>query len=423
MPYETIVGRLKEDLEKFGPKATGYIGKHIVGTGEDTHLTTKVSIDLLRPHIILVCGKRGSGKSYSAAVIAEEIAQLPEEFRKRLAVVMIDTMGIFWSLKIPNKQQSNLLKEWGLEPKGFGDVKVFVPFKQVKEFKKAGIPVDGGISITPFEFSSEEWRLAFNLSATEPAGIALEKNVNELLETEKKFTIEDLITKIRDDRETSKEMKDALENMLTVANQWGVFGTEGIDINQIVKAGQTSVIDVSRLRVTEAWSVRNLLVAIVAKRIYQERIIARKEEEIARIEEKDIEKIFPMVWLIVDEAHQFIPSDLRTVSSEPFLTIAKQGREPGISLVAITQMPNKIHQDVLSQCDLVISHRLTSKADLDALHTIAQTYMKEDIWKYLNSLPRWSGSCLIIDDNLEKLFLVNIRPRTSHHAGATAGII
>jgi len=423
MPYETIVGRLKEDLEKFGSKATGYIGKHIVGTGEDTHLTTKVSIDLLRPHIILVCGKRGSGKSYSAAVIAEEIASLPEEFRKRLAVVMIDTMGIFWSLKIPNKEQSKLLKEWGLEPKGFGDVKAFVPFKQVEEFKKAGIPVDGGVSITPFEFSSEEWRLAFNLSATEPAGIALEKNVNELLEREEKFTIEDLITKIRDDRETSKEMKDALENMLTVANQWGVFGTEGIDINQIVKAGQISVIDVSRLRVTEAWSVRNLLVAVIAKRIYQERIIARKEEEVARIEGRDIEKTFPMVWLIVDEAHQFVPSDLRTVSSEPFLTIAKQGREPGISLVTITQMPNKIHQDVLSQCDLLISHRLTSKADLDALHTIAQTYMKEDIWKYLNSLPRWPGSCLIIDDNLEKLFLVNIRPRASHHAGATAGII
>ena len=56
MVYETIVGRMKEDLEKFGNKGTGYIGKHIVGTGEDTHLTTKVFIDLLRPHVILISG-------------------------------------------------------------------------------------------------------------------------------------------------------------------------------------------------------------------------------------------------------------------------------------------------------------------------------------------------------------------------------
>ncbi|MFH8120731.1 MAG: hypothetical protein QXX07_01255, partial [Candidatus Aenigmatarchaeota archaeon] len=89
MVYETIVGRLKEDREKFGNKCSGYLGKHIVGTGEDAHLTTKVFIDLLRCHVILISGKRGTGKSYDAGVIAEEIASLPEEFRKNLSVIMI----------------------------------------------------------------------------------------------------------------------------------------------------------------------------------------------------------------------------------------------------------------------------------------------------------------------------------------------
>jgi hypothetical protein len=105
------------------------------------------------------------------------------------------------------------------------------------------------------------------------------------------------------------------------------------------------------------------------------------------------------------------------------LTIAKQGREPGVSLVVITQMPNKIHQDVLSQCDLVISHRLTSKADLDALYTVMQVYVREELWKYVNQLPRWPGSCVILDDNLEKIFTVNIRCRQSWHAGGTAVIV
>ena len=73
MVYETVSGRLKKDLEKFGTKAAGYIGKHIVGTGEEAHLTTKVYLDLIRPHVILICGKRGSGKSYSSGTIIEEI--------------------------------------------------------------------------------------------------------------------------------------------------------------------------------------------------------------------------------------------------------------------------------------------------------------------------------------------------------------
>lgn len=423
MPYETIVGRLREDTEKYGSQATGYIGKHIVGKGEDTHLTTKVFLDLLRPHIILICGKRGFGKSYDAGVIAEEISLLPEKFRESLAVVMVDTMGIFWSLKRPNEQQADLLNEWKLKPEEIKNVKVYVPYKQIKEFERANIPIDGGISIAPYEFAGDEWRLAFNLSATEEAGIALEKNVNELLETGEKFTIRDLITKIRDDRETGETARNALENMLTVAEQWGVFGTEGIDIDKIVSSGTISVVDVSHLRATEAWSVRNFIVAILARKIYQRRLIARKEEEVAKLTGEKIEKSFPMVWLIIDESHVFIPSDRETVSSEPLRTIAKQGREPGISLVVITQMPNKVHQDILSQCDLVLSHRLTSRDDLQALHAVMQVYMQEEIWKYVNSLPRWPGAAIILDDNLEKIFSVNIRPRLSWHAGGTAAVV
>lgn len=423
MAYETVVGRLKDDLEKYGKKCTGYMGKHIVGKGEDAHLTTRVLIDLLRPHIILICGKRGTGKSYVAGNIVEEIAKLPDEFRNNLAVVVIDTMGIFWSMKKPNEQQAELLREWELEPRSFSNVKMFVPYKQIEDYKRSGLPVDAGISVPPWEFTAEEWTLAFNLKRTEPIAIALEKNVNELHETKQKFIISDLVSKIRDDRETANEVKDALENMLTVAGQWGVFGIIGVNIDDLVQPGQISVVDVSRLRAAGAWSVRNFLVALIARKIYQYRVVARKEEEIAKMEDTRMEKRYPIVWLIADEAHNWAPSDMETVSSAPFLTIAKEGREPGISLVMITQMPNKIHQDILSQTDLVISHRLTSRADLEALHAVMQTYMQEDMWKYINNLPRWPGAAIILDDNLEKIFSVSIRPRLSWHAGGTAVVI
>jgi len=418
---EIIVGRTQQDIKKFGIKCTGYIGKHIVGEEEEAHLTNKIALDLLRPHVVLICGKRGSGKSYTAGVMMEEIALLPEKFRKNLTAVVIDTMGIYWATKLGNDQQLVLLDEWGLKTMKLEDrVKVYVPFKQKPEFEEADVPVDFGISIPPYEFSAEDWTLAFNLPMTNPIAISLQKAVNDLRKKEEKFQINDLISHVKDSRSIDTHNKSALENMLSVADQWGVFGEKGIKIEEIMKPGMVNVFDVSRLRATQAWSVRNLLVAMICREIYSQRIIARKEEELARVGGVEVKKRKPMVWLFMDEAHQFIPADTVTVSTNPILDIVKQGREPGISFVPMTQMPNKIHQDVVSQCDMVISHRLTSKNDLDALHAVMQTYLMEDIWKYIDSLPKWVGSAIILDDNSERIYTVQVRPRYTWHAGEAA---
>src|SRR3989344_507456 len=104
--YEIIVGRSQDDLKKYGSLGTAYIGKHIVGLGEDAHMTSKILLDLVRPHVMLICGKRGTGKSYSLGVIVEEIAALPDDLRKNLAVIIIDPMGIYWSMKSPNDKDS-----------------------------------------------------------------------------------------------------------------------------------------------------------------------------------------------------------------------------------------------------------------------------------------------------------------------------
>jgi hypothetical protein len=421
MVYETIVGRIKEDRERFGNKGVGYIGKHIVGTGEEAHLTTKVLIDLLRPHVILVSGKRGSGKSYSAAVILEEFCLLPAEYKKNFAFVVIDPMGIYWSMKYSNEAQSDLLRKWELEPKAFKDtIKIFVPEKQKEEYEKAEIPIDGTISIALKEFTAEDLILSFGLKRTEEMAVTLEKNFNILLERQQDFGFDELTDKIKDDREVRKEIKDALVSLLTVANQWGLIVKEGIKIEELIKPGIVTVIDLSRMRSSE---LRSLLAALITRKAYFNRVLARKEEERIKIEGGKVSITFPVTWILLEEAHNFIPSDREMASSEPIKRIAKEGREPGIGLLVITQMPNKVHQDVLSQTDLVISFRLTSRDDLSALHAVYQTYMAEDLEKIINKLPRWPGAAIILDDNLEKIFSINIRPRISWHAGGTAVVI
>ncbi|MBI2545237.1 MAG: ATP-binding protein [Candidatus Aenigmarchaeota archaeon] len=420
MAYETVVGRTKPDFEKYGVKSTGYIGKHIVGEGEEAHLTTKVFFDLLKPHVVLVTGKRGSGKSYSAAVILEEFSMLPDEYRNKTAFVVFDPVGIYWSMKFPNDEQIKLLNSWELEPREFNNVKVYVPEKQMEDYEKAEIPVDGTISIALSDLTAEDLIHAFNLERTSELAVSLEKNFNNLLETQKIFGVDDLRDEIESDGRTNKETKDALTNLLDLLAQWNVIKKEGMKISELVKPGQITVFDFSRLRSQE---IRTLVAGLMSREILQQRIISRKEEEIAKLSSETPKMKFPLTWLVFEEAHNFVPSDHDVSSSNDIKRIAKEGREPGVGLIVITQMPNKVHQDVISQTDSVISFRLTSRDDLNALHSVMQTYIEEDLYKFINRLPRGLvGSAVILDDNLEKVFTVNIRPRVSHHSGGTAVI-
>ena len=56
---QIVIWRDAEDTKKYGSAGTINIGRHIVGTGEDSHFTTPVLMDILRPHLVVLCGKRG----------------------------------------------------------------------------------------------------------------------------------------------------------------------------------------------------------------------------------------------------------------------------------------------------------------------------------------------------------------------------
>ncbi|HIH21709.1 MAG TPA: hypothetical protein HA222_03575, partial [Candidatus Diapherotrites archaeon] len=59
---DTVVGRELEDLEKYGSKGCGFLGKVVMSSGEKPVLGRKILFDLAKPHLVLICGKRGGGK-------------------------------------------------------------------------------------------------------------------------------------------------------------------------------------------------------------------------------------------------------------------------------------------------------------------------------------------------------------------------
>ena len=418
-----IVGRDKNDLKEFGERGTVFIGRHIVGEGEEAHLTNPIHMDVIRPHILLVCGKRGSGKSYTAGVIAEEMCLLPEEIRKNLSVIMVDTMGIYWSMKKPNEKEKEILQEWNLKPKNIENINFFIPKAYVKEYQDAGIDFDYPFTLPCSELTAMDWIITFGFSPVGEYGIVIERVINKLKGSEINYSIQDIIEEIKQDKRANQKVKDLLTGMFNVAEEWGVFEREGTPIEEFLKPGGISVIDISHyLRSSSGWSVRTIIIGLLARRLFQARLMARKSEEVETITGEERKKL-PMLWLVIDEAHQFIPTKGLTAASQPILTLIKEGREPGVSLVLITQIPNKLHPDALSQSDIVIAHRLTAEADIKALRSIMQTYMHEDILTYINNLPRKKGTAIILDDNSEKVYTVQIRPRLTWHAGGSPAAI
>ncbi len=414
---EIIIGRDEDDRKKYGKKGSIFFGKHLVGEGENANLTNPVHLDVARPHVSLICGKRGQGKSYTGAVIAEEFFRLPEEIRQNLSMLMIDTMGIWWSLKNPNEKQMEMLKDWGLKPKSF-DADVYVPLGFKKEYEEEDIPFDETFSIRASELSTEDWSLAFDIPLTEPLGVLLERVMRNLTEKEN-YGIDEIIDTIEKDERAGDDIKQALENRFLSAAEWGIFSKEGLSVEDLLSPGKVSVLDVSYFgHMSSGWSVRGLLVGLLSRRIYRKRVEARRKEEMSTMRgRKQID--VPMTWIVMDEAHQFLPSEGKTPASGPLITLVKEGRQPGISVCFITQRPGAIHTNAISQSDLIISHRLTARPDMEALRNIMQTYMTFDIKDYINNLPRKKGSAIVLDDNSERIYSMKVRPRMSWHAGGT----
>jgi hypothetical protein len=428
--YDIIIGRSDDDTEKYGTDGTIFLGKHYVKMGRTTSLSNKILLDVIRSHVIFVCGKRGGGKSYTMGVIAEGISDLPVNIKCNVSVIMLDTMGVYWTMKYPNKQDQLLLEEWGLEPKGF-DIVIYTPIGYFNEYKDKGIPADASFSIKPSELDGNDWCITFDINPNDPIGVLVEKIINSLREEKKEFGLDDIICAIKAS-DANIDVKNAALNLFINAKSWGLFDIKGTPLSELAKPGQVTVLDVScYATMPGSWRIKSLVIGLVAEKLFIQRMIARKNEEFQQVHksiyyfsEEEIQKLdFPMVWLIVDEAHEFLPKDGKTLASEPLITILREGRQPGISLILASQQPGKIHTDVMTQADVIIAHRITAKIDTDALGTLMQSYLRSSLDKFLDDLPRVKGAAIILDDNNERMYPMRVRPRLTWHGGSAPSAI
>ena len=421
MPYDIIIGRDKEDKQRYGDKGRIFLGKGYVKMGNYTSLSNLLWLDVIKSHVILIAGKRGSGKSYTIGVLAEELSKLPPEVRENIAPLIFDTMGIFWTMKYRNDQDIGLLEDWELKGEDL-PVRVWVPAGHYDKYEERKIPVDGKFALAANELDIEDWLSIFELKMIDPASVLIQKVISNL---NGNYDLDDIIDKIRKDDDTLDQVKKSGIALFEAAKSWKVFATKGQEatkINDLIVAGVTSILDLSVYSSTSGFNVRALIIGLVSKKLFNQRMLARKKEEIESIQRKfdksSGRKEMPIVWMFLDEAHEFLPKQEKTPATNALVQLLREGRQPGISMVLATQQPGVIHRDVMTQSDIVFSHRLTNSNDVEALNEIMQTYLLATIQKEMRELPDLKGSAIILDDNSERMYPVRVRPRLTWHGGS-----
>jgi DNA helicase HerA-like ATPase len=133
---------------------------------------------------------------------------------------------------------------------------------------------------------------------------------------------------------------------------WGIWpGPDGLSLpDEVVSdaAPRCLVVDLGSLPTREEQA---LAAGSVLERLWRER--SRRDP----------------VAIVIDEAHNVCPAEpddpLTALATNDAVRIAGEGRKFGLYLIVVTQRPQKVHENVISQCDNLVLMRMNSTADLD----------------------------------------------------------
>ncbi len=386
-----------------------FIGEELEG-GADTYINAE------NARSILACGKRGTGKSYALGDIVEEIHTEASD----VVPLVIDPMGIYWTMAEENSDQRDLVWEWGLSEEGF-PVNLLVPGdpqnrfdpEVLKELERRGIDINPML-LNPSDMSPDGWCDLFDLNINKPMGIALYRAIRELNDKnpDRGFYLNDIVDKVEMDGGSSERTREALLNRLEMARDWNIFADSYQDIFSTIDQDRINILDLSVIEPGK-YGLRNLVLQVLGKELFRRRQEARRREEL------QLGADIPKVWLFIDEAHNFVPSGKSSLAKDTLIRWVKEGRQPGLSIVVATQQPSAIDSDLLSQCDAILCHKITTREDIKSLNKLSQDYMGGELKTYVQNIDN-VGEAVYVDDEEETIRMIKIRPRKSKHGGGEA---
>jgi hypothetical protein len=116
-----LLGREKNEVE---PRWLIYLGK-VIEISSPNYSNSDVWLDVNKPHVVFIVGRRGQGKSYDLGIILEGLAATIENEisakEAKVSAIFFDTMNQFWTVLFKpsesdpeERHQLQLLRKWGM---------------------------------------------------------------------------------------------------------------------------------------------------------------------------------------------------------------------------------------------------------------------------------------------------------------------
>jgi uncharacterized protein len=123
--------------------------------------------------------------------------------------------------------------------------------------------------------------------------------------------------------------------------------------------------------------------------------------------------------IVIDEAHNVCPAQpadaVMALATNYASLIAAEGRKFGLYLLTSTQRPQKVHEEVLSQCDNLLLMRMNSEADLGLLRD-AFSFVPEGLIQRATTFRQ--GESLVAGKFVPHPTYVRFGQRVSQEGGA-----
>lgn len=352
-----------------------------------------LSLKGFRRHLAIIA-QTGAGKSYSAGVLIEEL------IKKGATIIVLDPHADYVYLSLTSE---------GARHEFSDRVTVFRnPASTSKDAKKVG-------DVSPFEisFSDLQYEELCDVAGVPDNARNIREAIRQALEQlkEKMYTPEDLLDKldnptwaVKDEGKPDKEWQGHAHGgakYIRSLMRLKVFGTTSTKISSLLKPSHVSIVDLSGLEDR----AMNYIASKILQGVYQSAADETYE--------------FP-IFVILEEAHKFIPPGYATYASTMVNKIAAEGRKFGVFLCLITQRPSKIDPDSLSQCNSQLIMKLTNPDDQRAVE-LSSERLSEDL---LDDLPGLNpGECVVVGEVTRAPVMVKVRHRLTKEGGADVDIV
>nr|WP_171974826.1 ATP-binding protein [Leptolyngbya sp. 'hensonii'] len=350
--------------------------------------------ELVSTHMAILAGT-GSGKSYTAGVLIEELLRP----YNRAAVLIFDPHGEYDTLA-QMQDHPAFQGEDGYLPK----VNVLKP--DHIRIRMSSLDYSDILALLP-EMSDRQQSIlnkAFNLIRRHKRG-------------EYRWDIQDLIAAVYEaDKQTDEEGNEkagssapALEWKLErLARSPYFHAFEHLAPKDLFEPGQVTVVQMNEISQEE----QQVICAAILRQTNQARMGTQKEQILS-----EDENYLPYpVFILLEEAHRFAPAHEPSRCKAVIRTILSEGRKFGLGVGLITQRPGKLDADVLSQCMSQFIMRIVNPVDQESLKYGVEAAGR-DLLKELPALTK--GQVIIAGACINTPVLCKVRHRLTTHGGDT----